>query len=67
MSEYNINELLSVTKSGKPEDLFKKLTPEDAARVKKVLANKELTEKILNSQQAQKLIKSFMKDGNKNG
>lgn len=67
MSDYNINDLIKSTKSGNPNDLFNKLTKEDAARIKSVLANKELTEKILNSAQAQMLIKSLMKDGKNNG
>ena len=67
MSQYDINELLKTTKSGKPEDLLKKLSKEDAEKIKNVLANKELTEKLLNSAKAQELIKKFMKEGNKNG
>jgi hypothetical protein len=67
MSQYDINELLKTTKSGKPEDLLKKLSAEDAEKIKNVLANKELTEKLLNSAKAQELIKKFMKEGNKNG
>lgn len=67
MSQYDINELLKAGKSGNAQDIFKKLSAEDAARIKNVLADKALTEKLLNSEQAQKLIKNFMKDGNKNG
>ena len=67
MSEYNINDLLKATKSGKAEDLFNMLSAEDAAKIKNVLADKALTEKILQSEQAKQLIKSFMKDGKQNG
>jgi hypothetical protein len=67
MGEYNINDLIKATKNGKPEDLFSMLSSEDAARIKNVLADKALTEKILQSEQARQLIKTFMKDGKQNG
>ena len=67
MSQYDINELLKASGSGKAEDILKKLSKEDAEKIKNVLANKELTEKLLNSAKAQELIKKFMKEGNKNG
>ena len=67
MSQYDINELLKASGSGKAEDILKKLSKEDAEKIKNVLTNKELTEKLLNSAKAQELIKKFMKEGNKNG
>lgn len=60
---YDINELLKASKSGNASDILNKLSSEDAARIKNLLSNRELTEKLLKSEQAQKIINSFMKDG----
>ncbi|MBQ3887963.1 MAG: hypothetical protein VZR73_03460 [Acutalibacteraceae bacterium] len=44
------------------EQLFKKLSEEDRKRVENILADKNKTQQILNTPQAQALIKKLMGD-----
>ena len=67
MSQYNLNELLKTAKGSNAQELLNKLSAEDAEKIKKVLADKALTERLLNSAKAQELIKKFMKEGKTNG
>lgn len=41
------------------ETLMKKLSPEDQERVKKLLTDKSACEKLLNTPEAQKIIRQF--------
>ncbi len=47
--------------NGKLDNLVSKMKPEDAARFKEILNNPQLAQQMLNSPQAQMLIKKFMK------
>lgn len=67
MSQYNLNELLKTAKGSNAQELLNKLSAEDAEKIKSVLADKALTERLLNSAKAQELIKKFMKEGKTNG
>lgn len=51
---------IDAVKKGNLDSVMKKLKPEDAKKLNEVLGNKELQEKLLNSPQAQALIKKFL-------
>lgn len=58
------NELENAAKSGRLGDLLKGVDKEKLSQVERILQNKEETERILNSPQAQALMKRLKK---KNG
>lgn len=47
--------------SGKLDDLVSKMSPNDAAKFKQLMANPAMAQQMLNTPQAQMLIKRFMK------
>lgn len=47
--------------SGKLDDLVKKMNPRDAQKFQEILGNPQLAQQMLNTPQAQMLIKQFMK------
>ena len=47
--------------NGKLDSLVSKMNPADAARFKQILNNPQLAQQMLNTPQAQMLIKKFMK------
>ncbi|MEG0691591.1 MAG: hypothetical protein RR444_00740 [Oscillospiraceae bacterium] len=47
--------------SGKLDDLVKKMNPRDAQKFQEILSNPQLAQQMLNTPQAQMLIKQFMK------
>ena len=48
--------------SGKtPDEILKQLPPEQADQIQSLMKNEELKQKLMNSQQAQMLMKMFMK------
>lgn len=47
--------------SGKLDDLLSKLNPADAKKFQEALSNPQLAQQMLNTPQAQMLIKKFMK------
>lgn len=51
---------IDAVKNGNLDSVMKKLKPDDAKKLQEVLGNKELQEKLLNSPQAQALIKNFL-------
>lgn len=55
------SQLKKTIDSGKLDDLVKKMNPNDAKRFQEILNNPQLAQQMLNTPQAQALIKSFMK------
>lgn len=51
---------IDAVKNGKLDSVMNKLKPDDAKKLQEVLGNKEMQEKLLNSPQAQALIKKFL-------
>ena len=49
-------------KNKKPEELMKKLRPEEAAKLNQIMNNPELTQQLLNTPQAKMLMKRLMGD-----
>ena len=64
-SQTNMDDFLQNHKNMKgkqPEEILKSLKPEDAEKVRNIMNNPEMTKKILNSPQAQALMKKLMGD-----
>ena len=62
-SQTNMDDFLQKHKNMKgkqPEENLKSLKPEDAEKVRNIMNNPEMTKKILNSPQAQALMKKLM-------
>ncbi len=51
---------IDAVKQGNLDSVMKKLKPDDAKKLREVLGNKEMQEKLLNSPQAQALIRNFL-------
>ena len=62
MNNYDMEILIAAAKSGEAKDLLSKLSLSDAAKIKNILANRQLTEQLMNSPEAQKIIKNIMGD-----
>ncbi len=62
MSNYDIDKLIAAAKSGDANDIFSRLSLSDAAKIKNILANRQLTEQLMRSPEAQKIIKNIMGD-----
>ncbi len=54
----------SAVESGSYEKLFNNMKPEDAAKIKNLLSDREKTERLMNSPQIKELMAKLM--GNKN-
>lgn len=60
ISDKDINELKKAVNSGNVNDFIdKRLTPEQSAKIKKVLSDKNAAEKLLKSPQARELMKKL--------
>ncbi len=58
----NIDELKKATQNGSAEDYLSKKLPKDAGeKLKRILSDKQATEKILSSPEAKKLLEKFGK------
>ncbi len=58
----NIDELKKATQNGSAEDYLSKKLPKDAGeKLKRILNDKQATEKILSSPEAKKLLEKFGK------
>ncbi len=57
------DELQNAAKNGNLGDIFKKMDKKTLSQVEKILKNKDETEKILSSPQAQELLKKLKKNG----
>lgn len=49
-------------KGKRPEELMKKLKPEEASKLNQIMNNPELTQQLLNTPQAKMLMKRLMGD-----
>ena len=60
ISDKDINELKKAVNSGNVNDFIdKRLTPEQSAKIKRVLSDKYAAEKLLQSPQARELMKKL--------
>lgn len=60
-SNINIDELKAAAQSGNVEQYISRALPKDASdKIKKILANKEETQKILSTPQAKDLLNKLM-------
>lgn len=60
ISDKDINELKKAVNSGNINDFIdKRLTPEQSAKIKRVLSDKNAAEKLLQSPQARELMKKL--------
>lgn len=57
----DMNNLKNNASNGNIANLVSKMNPKDAARFQEILNNPELAQQMLNSPQAQMLMKKFMK------
>lgn len=55
------NKLKQTIDSGKLDDLLAKMNPRDAENFRRIVQNPQLAQQMLNTPQAQLLIKQFMK------
>lgn len=61
VSNDDINELKKAVNNGKVDDFIdKKLSPQASQKLKKVLSDKQATEKLLNTPQAKELMRKLM-------
>lgn len=59
LSSNQIKKLLQMASTKSPEEIFNSLSPEQSAKIKKIMNNKEMTEKIIKSKAAQNIINQF--------
>lgn len=60
-NNFNISSLLKLASGKTPEEFLNSLPKEQSDKVKEVLNNKELTEKLINSKEAKELLKRMKK------
>ncbi len=61
MKNMNINELKAAAQSGNVDDFVNKnLSPEASEKLKKILSDKEATDKLLATPQAKELMKKLL-------
>lgn len=59
ISSSQIKKLLQMASTKSPEEILNSLSPEQSAKIKKIINNKEMTEKIIKSKAAQNIINQF--------
>ncbi len=59
LSSNQIKKLLQMASTKSPEEILNSLSPEQSAKIKKIMNNKEMTEKIIKSKTAQNIINQF--------
>ncbi len=59
LSSSQIKKLLQMASTKSPEEILNSLSPEQSAKIKKIMNNKEMTEKIIKSKAAQNIINQF--------
>ncbi len=59
LSSNQIKKLLQMASTKSPEEILNSLSPEQSAKIKKIMNNKEMTEKIIKSKAAQNIINQF--------
>lgn len=59
LSSNQIKKLLQMASTKSPEEILNSLSPEQSAKIKQIMNNKEMTEKIIKSKAAQNIINKF--------
>ena len=54
-----IQKLLQMASTKSPEEILNSLSPEQSAKIKKIMNDKEMTEKIMKSKTAQDIMHKF--------
>lgn len=62
LSSNQIKKLLQMASTKSPEEILNSLSPEQSAKIKKIMNNKEMTEKIIKSKTAQNIINKFQNE-----
>ncbi len=63
----NSEQIKNAVKSGDAQQLMSSLSEEDSKKLQGILSDKQATEKLLSSPEAQSLYKILFGDGKKNG
>lgn len=58
-SNYDLKSLMNMAKNKTPDELLGSLPQDQAKKIKDILSNKQMTEKILKSKQAQDIMKKM--------
>lgn len=59
LSSNQIKKLFQMASTKSPEEILNSLSPEQSAKIKKIMNNKEMTEKIMKSQTAQNIMNKY--------
>ena len=59
----DIEKMIEIAKKGEAEKLLNSLNKSDSEKIKKLLADKEATQKLLSSEQAKKIIEMLKRGG----
>lgn len=62
LSSNQIKKLLQMASTKSPEEILNSLSPEQSAKIKQIMNNKEMTEKIIKSKAAQNIINKFQNE-----
>lgn len=62
LSSNQIKKLLQMASTKSPEEILNSLSPEQSAKIKKIMNNKEMTEKIIKSKAAQNILNKFQNE-----
>ena len=62
LSANDIKKLIKMAKTKSPEELLSYLPADQLAQVKKIMNNKEMTEKIIKSKTAQDILNKFQNE-----
>ena len=62
LSANDIKKLIKMAKTKSPEELLSYLSADQSAQVKKIMNNKEMTEKIIKSKTAQDILNKFQNE-----
>lgn len=59
LSSDQIQKLLKMASTKSPEEILNSLSPEQSAKIKKIMNDKEMTKKIMKSKAAQDIMHKF--------
>lgn len=60
---YDIDKMIEKAKSGNAKELLSNMSDKDAQKIKEILADKEAAQKLLASEQAQKILEMLKRGG----
>lgn len=60
---YDIDKMIENAKSGNAKELLRNMSDKDAQKIKEILADKEAAQKLLASEQAQKILEMLKRGG----